>query len=118
LVNGPGHCAECHSPRNFLGAIVGSERFAGGPTPDGKSWVPNITPAGLQHWSKEDIAWSEKDIASFLDDGMNPAGDFAGGAMVETIRNTSKLDAADRAAIAAYIVALPPRQGPKPPPKQ
>jgi cytochrome c553 len=38
--------------------------------------------------------------------------------MVETIRKSSKLDAADRAAIAAYIVALPPRQGPKPPPKQ
>ena len=31
LVNGPGHCAECHSPRNFLGAIIDSERFAGGP---------------------------------------------------------------------------------------
>ncbi|MFY9893499.1 MAG: cytochrome c [Xanthobacteraceae bacterium] len=118
LVNGPGHCAECHSARNFLGAIVASERFAGGPSPDGKGWVPNITPAGLQHWSKEDIAWSAKDIASFLDDGMNPAGDFAGGAMVETIRNTSKLDAADRAAIAAYIVSLPPRQGPKPLPKK
>jgi len=118
LVNGPGHCAECHSARNFLGAIVASERFAGGPSPDGKGWVPNITPVGLQHWSKEDIAWSAKDIASFLDDGMNPAGDFAGGAMVETIRNTSKLDAADRAAIAAYIAALPPRQGPKPPPKK
>ncbi len=118
LVNGPGHCAECHSPRNFLGAIVASERFAGGPSPDGKGWVPNITPVGLQHWSKEDIAWSAKDIAGFLDDGMNPAGDFAGGAMVETIRNTSKLDAADRAAIAAYIVSLPPRQGPKPPPKK
>ncbi len=118
LVNGPGHCAECHSPRNFLGAIVASERFAGGPSPDGKGWVPNITPVGLQHWSKEDIAWSAKDVASFLDDGMNPAGDFAGGAMVETIRNTSKLDAADRAAVAAYIVSLPPRQGPKPPPKK
>jgi mono/diheme cytochrome c family protein len=118
LVSGPGHCAECHSPRNFLGAIVADERFAGGLAPDGKGWVPNITPVGLQHWSKEDIAWSEKDIASFLDDGMNPAGDFAGGAMVETIRNTSKLNAADRAAIAAYIVSLPPRQGPKPPPKK
>ncbi len=118
LVNGPGHCAECHSPRNALGAIIESERFGGGPAADGKGWVPNITPVGLQHWSKEDIAWSEKDIASFLDDGMNPAGDFAGGAMVETIRNTSKLGAADRAAIAAYIVSLPPRQGPKPPPKK
>ncbi len=46
LVNGLGHCAECHSPRNVLGAIIDSERFAGGPTPDGKDWVPNITPAG------------------------------------------------------------------------
>ncbi len=31
LVNGPGHCAECHSPRNVLGAIIAGERFAGGP---------------------------------------------------------------------------------------
>jgi mono/diheme cytochrome c family protein len=118
LVNGPGHCAECHSPRNILGAIINSERFAGGPTPDGKGWVPNITPVGLQHWSKDDIAWSEKDIASFLDDGMNPAGDYAGGAMTEVIRNTSLLSAADRMAIATYIASLPPRQGPKPPAKK
>ena len=118
LVNGPGHCAECHSPRNFLGGIIEAKRFTGGPTPDGQGWVPNITPAGLQHWSKDDIAWSEKDIASFLDDGFNPAGDFAGGAMVEVIRNTTLLSAADRAAIAAYIASLPPREGLKPPPKK
>ena len=64
LVNGPGHCAECHSPRNFLGAIVESQRFAGGPSPDGKSFMPNITPVGLQHRSKDDIAWSQSDIAT------------------------------------------------------
>jgi mono/diheme cytochrome c family protein len=115
LVNGPGHCAECHSPRNFLGAIIDSERFAGGPAPDGKSFVPNITPFGLQH---SDPPWAEKDIASFLADGMNPSGDFAGGAMAEVIRNTALLSATDRAAIAAYIASLPPRQGPKPPPKK
>ncbi len=46
LVNGPGHCAECHSPRNALGGIIDSQRFAGGPAPDGKGWVPNITPLG------------------------------------------------------------------------
>ncbi len=114
LVNGPGHCAECHSPRNFLGAIVESERFAGGPTPDGKSWVPNITPAGLRH---DDPPWSQKDIASFLDDGMMPSGDFAGGGMAEVVRNTALLDADDRAAIATYVASLPPRQGPKPPKK-
>jgi mono/diheme cytochrome c family protein len=118
LVNAPGHCAECHSPRSFLGAIIESERFAGGPTPDGKGWVPNITPAGLQHWSEDDVAWSQKDIASFLDDGMNPAGDYAGGAMADVIRNTALLSPADRTAIAAYIASLPPRQGPKPPKKK
>jgi mono/diheme cytochrome c family protein len=118
LVNGPGHCAECHSPRNFLGGIIDSERFAGGPAPDGKGWVPNITPAGLGHWGKDNIAWSEKDIASFLDDGMNPSGDFAGGGMADVIGNTSQLSAADRAAIATYIASLPPIKGPTPPPKK
>jgi len=116
LVTGPGHCAECHSPRNVLGAIIDGERFAGGPAADGKGWVPNITPTGLQHWGKNDVAWTVQDIASFLSDGMNPAGDFAGGGMGEVIRNTALLGEADRAAIAAYIAALPPRQGPKPPP--
>lgn len=115
LVNGPGHCAECHSPRDWLGGIIASERFAGGPTPDGKGFVPNITPVGLR---QGETVWSEKDIASFLADGMNPDGDFAGGGMAEVIRNTSLLDAEDRAAIAAYLVTLPPVQGlPRPPKK-
>jgi mono/diheme cytochrome c family protein len=112
LVNGPGHCAECHSPRNFLGAIIEEERFAGGRAADGNGWVPNITSAALQHWSKDDLAWSEKDIASFLADGMNPAGDFAGGAMAEVIRNTALLSEVDRAAIATYIASLPPKGRP------
>jgi mono/diheme cytochrome c family protein len=115
LVNGPGHCAECHSPRNVLGGIIESERFAGGPAVDGDGWVPNITPVGLR---QGDNVWSEKDIASFLDDGMTPSGDFAGGAMAEVIRNTSLLGADDRAAIAAYIASLPPVQGPPRPPKK
>jgi mono/diheme cytochrome c family protein len=115
LVNGPGHCAECHSPRNFLGGIIDSERFAGGPAADGKGWVPNITPIGLK---EGDVVWSEKDIGSFLRDGMTPDGDFAGGAMADIIRNTSLLSPEDRSAIATYIAALPPTQGPTPPPKK
>jgi mono/diheme cytochrome c family protein len=115
LVNGPGHCAECHSPRNFLGGIIESERFAGGPAPDGSGWVPNITPAGLQ---SGDEIWSEKDIVGFLENGITPSGDFAGGPMAEVIRNTALLTPEDRAAIAAYVAALPPRQGPTPPPKK
>ena len=117
-MNGPGHCAECHSPRNFLGGIIESERFAGGPSPDGKGWVPNITPAGLGHWGDDGIAWSVKDIASFLNDGMDPSGDYAGGDMAEVIGNTSLLSQEDRDAMAVYIASLPPRQGPSPPPKK
>jgi mono/diheme cytochrome c family protein len=115
LVNGPGHCAECHSPRNALGGIIEDKRFAGGPAADGHGWVPNITQLGLR---QGDTVWSEKDIASFLNDGMDPSGDFAGGAMADVIRNTSLLGADDRSAIAAYVAALPPVQGPTPPPKK
>src|SRR3978361_1022864 len=57
LVNSLGHCAECHSPRNFLGGIIAGKRFAGGPNPEGEGWVPNITQKGLGEWSVRDIAY-------------------------------------------------------------
>ncbi|MCD0421263.1 cytochrome c [Rubrivivax sp. JA1024] len=111
LVNSFSHCAECHSPRNLLGGIVASQRFAGGPDPEGKGWVPNITQKGLGGWSAGDIAY-------FLETGMTPEGDSAGGSMAQVIRNTSQLGKADREAIAAYIKSLPPVQGPVRPPRK
>ncbi len=72
LVNSLGHCAECHSPRNFLGGIVARQRFAGGPDPEGEGWVPNITQKGIADWS-----W--KDISFYLETGATPDGDSAGG---------------------------------------
>jgi mono/diheme cytochrome c family protein len=107
LVNGPGHCAECHSPRNFLGAVIGKLRFTGGPTPDGQDWVPNITQAKLDKWS-------EKDIADLLETGMTPD-DRVAGPMADVVRNTAQLTADDRAAIAVYIKSLPPLEGLTPP---
>jgi mono/diheme cytochrome c family protein len=108
LVNGPGHCAECHSPRNFLGAIVTSLRFTGGPTPDGDDWVPNITQFKLKDWK-------EADIADMLKTGSLPDFDRVGGTMVEVVRNTSQLTDDDRAAMATYIKSLPPVEGRTPP---
>jgi mono/diheme cytochrome c family protein len=110
LVNSLGHCAECHSPRNFLGGIKASQRFAGGPNPEGKGWVPNITQKGLAEWS-------EKDIGYFLETGQNLEGDTAGGSMARVIKNTSQLSPEDRAAIAAYLKSLPPVEGPPRPAK-
>jgi mono/diheme cytochrome c family protein len=111
LVNGAGHCAECHSPRNFLGGIIKSERFAGGPTPDGKDWVPNITQKGL-------AKWTVKDIAYLLETGFTLDGDSVGSTMSEVVRNISQASADDRLAIATYIKSLPPVEGPTPPKKK
>src|SRR5476649_2735355 len=101
LVNGPAHCAECHSPRNIFGGIISDKRFAGGAAPDGQGGVPNITQFKLKDWSVSDIAGT-------LTDGMTPDSDKVGGSMVEVVRNTSQLTAADRAAMATYIKSLPP----------
>ena len=110
LVEGAAHCAECHSARNALGMIPAERRFSGGPNPEGKGWVPNITPdkSGLADWSKGDIA-------EVLSSGLTPEGDSVGSNMTEVVRNTSQLAAADRDAIAEYIKSLPPRVGRKGP---
>ena len=100
LVYGPGHCAECHSPRNAFGAVIDSLRFTGGPSPDGNGGVPNITQFKLK-------TWSVTDVAGVLEDGMTPDSDRVGGNMIEVMRNTSKLTAADRMAIATFIKSLP-----------
>lgn len=111
LVNGPAHCAECHSPRNPLGGIVASQRFAGGPNPEGEGWVPNITQKGLGNWSVKDIAY-------LLESGSTPEFDSVGGSMAAVVRNTAQLGEADRNAMAVYIKSLPPVDGPPRPPKK
>jgi mono/diheme cytochrome c family protein len=110
LVNGLGHCAECHSSRNLLGGIIADKRFAGGPNPEGEGWVPNITQKRLEEWSAKDIEY-------FLETGQLPDGDSAGGAMARVIKNTSQLDPEDRAAMAEYLKSLPPVEGPPRPKK-
>ena len=104
LINAPGHCAECHSPRNMLGAIKRNQRFTGGPSPDGQGGVPNITQQKLKNWTV-------KDIADTLTTGMTADADFVGGSMAEVVRNAAQLSEADREAMATYIKALPPGGG-------
>jgi mono/diheme cytochrome c family protein len=111
LVNGFGHCAECHSPRNFLGGIIAAQRFAGGPNPEGEGWIPNITQKALSDWSVTDFT-------DFLKTGDLPQGDSAGGPMARVIKNTSQLSPADRGAMAAYLKSLPPVEGPPRPKKK
>ena len=110
LVNGPGHCAECHSPRDALGGIVEAQRFAGGPNPEGEGWVPNITQKRLGDWSVSDISY-------LLETGQTPDGDSVGSTMTRVVRNLEQVNAADRKAMATYIKTLKPVDGPVPPKK-
>ena len=104
IVNGPGHCGECHTPRNILGVVDSDRPLAGNSNgPDGDA-VPNITPGpgGIGDWS-------EDDIVSFLEIGITPDSDFVGGAMTDVVQeSTSKLTADDLQAIATYSSSLPP----------
>lgn len=99
LVEGPGHCGECHTPRNALGGLDTAKWLSGAPSPDGKGRIPDITPGGLD--------WSEADIAEYLKSGFTPEFDSAGGEMAAVVENTGHLSDADRAAIAAYLKAVP-----------
>jgi mono/diheme cytochrome c family protein len=112
LVGGPGHCAECHSPRNVLGGIKAGQRFSGGVDLEKGGWVPNITPHA------DGIGtWTEADIAELLKTGFTPDFDSVGGSMGEVVQNTSRLSDADRAAMASYVASLAPLPGRAPPKK-
>jgi mono/diheme cytochrome c family protein len=104
LVEGPGHCGECHTPRDFTGGTRKNEWLAGATAAEGNGIVPNITP-GAGSFGK----WSEADIANYLETGFTPDFDSVGGAMVDVQRNMAELAPEDRAAIAAYLKAIPPQ---------
>ncbi len=91
-------------PATSWAASTPSTRFAGGADPEGKGWVPNITPHadGL-------AAWSVKDFEFFLETGLTPDGASVTGNMADVILNTAKLTPDDRHAMAVYLKALPPR---------
>ncbi len=103
LVDALGHCGECHTPRDSLGALKGGMYLSGTSNgPDGNT-VPNITPD-----KKTGIGgWTVDDFDSLLSMGMLPDGDFVGGSMGEAIENTESLTDTDRKAIAIYLKTIP-----------
>ena len=109
LVRHLGHCGECHTPRNFLGARDDSRELAGNPDGPDDEEIPGIRQdreGGIGQWTIDDILL-------FLEMGMLPDGDFAGSSMSEVIDdNTSQLTAADRRAIAVYLQSLAPLHSP------
>ena len=76
--------------------------MSGAPNPEGKGRVPNITAgeSGIGEWSAADIEY-------YLETGFTPDFDTVGGSMVAVQENMARLSKEDRAAIAAYLKAVP-----------
>jgi len=100
LVNGPGHCGACHTPKNLFGADTAAA----------------LTGSALQGWFAPDITaaprrgiggWHVSEVVTYLKTGHNSHA-MATGPMAEVIENsTALMRDADLAAIATYLTALP-----------
>ncbi len=103
LVEGLGHCSDCHSPRNLLGGIEKSKDFTGAVI-DG--WfaldLTSDMVAGLGTWTVDDIA-------TYLRTGAFRGRTTSLGPMAEVVRNsTSHLTDADLRSMATYLKSIPP----------
>ena len=105
LVEVVGHCAECHSARNVAGAIKPKSRLAGGIDQELVGYDPNITPAAIGEWSKDDILRA-------ITPGQTPELRQLGGSMEDVVENIAALPQSDQRAIAAYLKTVPPRTSP------
>ena len=94
------HCGECHTPRNLLGGLTTSRWLAGGPLPDGKGKVPNITSGRLK--------WTDEDVFTYLTTGFTPDFNTPSGPMAHVVDNMKHLPADDVRAVVAYLRAVPP----------
>ncbi len=102
LVEGLGHCGECHTKLNPAGAPELSKSLAGGQV-DG--WfAPNITSD-----VRDGIGgWSIDELASFLKNGEAKGHGVVLGPMAQVVHDSlSQLNDADIHAIAAYLKSVP-----------
>jgi len=107
LIQGPGHCGACHTPRGLLMQAKGLNE-------DDSAFLSG---APLDHWNASSLngdinsglgRWTEADVAEFLGSGHNRFG-TAFGTMVEVVNNsTQHMSDADLNAMAVYLKSLPP----------
>jgi nicotinate dehydrogenase subunit B len=96
LVEGLGHCAACHSPRNALGAEKASAYLAGG---FAESWeAPPLT--SLSH---APIPWSEDELFAYLRSGESRFHGVAAGPMAPVVKELAELPDEDIRAMAVYL---------------
>jgi mono/diheme cytochrome c family protein len=110
VVEGPGHCAACHTPKDILFGDQTAEAFTG---------------ARLQNWFAANLtgskfdglgSWSHDELVRYLASGRNSHATAAGSMEEKVSLSTSRMTEADRNAIATYLKSLPPQEPPPSPP--
>jgi mono/diheme cytochrome c family protein len=109
LVQGPGHCTACHTPKTLLG---------------GDKTGDNLRGFNLQGWFAPDITgdvkqglgqWSEADITLYLKTGHNKFTAATGPMSEEIVNSTSQYSDSDLGAMATYLKSLSGQQDAPPP---
>jgi mono/diheme cytochrome c family protein len=106
LVQGLGHCAACHSGRNFLGATSLNAEFAGGLMPDATWYAPSLaspSEAGVQRWPREEVV-------KLLKDGVSRRASVSGPMAEVVFSSTQYLTDKDLDAMTRYLAAIPVRE--------
>ncbi len=104
LVQGPGHCGECHSPRNLFQAVDSDKSLAG---------------AAIGNWQAYNISsdkrfgvgsWPQDVLTTYLATGEAPGYAMAGGPMSDVVEHSLRfLTPADIKAVAVYLQGSPAR---------
>jgi mono/diheme cytochrome c family protein len=103
LVEGLGHCSDCHSPRNLLSGIDKNKDFSG---------------AVVDGWFALDLtsdiatglgSWSVDAIATYLKTGVYDGKTTTIGPMAEVVQNSTRhMSDVDLHAMAEYLKSIPP----------
>ena len=110
LVQGLGHCNECHAARDAFGGVPNNTRLAGGRIPMQNWYAPDLSSAvngGLE-------GWSAQDVVDLLKTGQSVRGTAFGPMAAVVSGSTQHLTDADLHAVATYLQSLPPRPAPTP----
>jgi mono/diheme cytochrome c family protein len=102
LTNGPGHCGECHTPRDWLMRADESRHLRGGPHPGGKGSVPSLR--GLVERGRyKDVS----DLTLALRFGETLGYDkLSSGNMAKIQMNLARLPESEVRAISEYLLSL------------
>lgn len=102
LVEGPGHCGGCHTPKNLFFAEKGGQALAGAEIEHLRAY--NITGDPVSGIG----AWSREELVAYMRNGHAAGRGVAGGSMKQVVENSlSHLSLADLTAIATYLKQVP-----------